>query len=542
MPAASRGALLSHRGSAFIARCERALGARYAPLAAGAITALLVAFVWGGLSAPGAYHDERAYLVQARLLAHFSWTAPAPPLPIFWEMAHLFVEPAIFAKYPPGHAPLLVPGIWLGLAGLVPILFASISGALTFALARRFAGVWVALGTWTVWTTVPETLDWHSSYFSETTTAALWLVALWLLVDWRARERPAVLVALVGCVGWMGITRPVTAMMLALPILVVVLRTAWTRRALSGWPVAAALGALIIAIVPYWSVRTLGEVSPLPYAEYSKWYFPWDMPGFVRDTAPPLRTLPPDLELLADATRQNYDGHTAEMMPVNFIARSHRLLTGALGPVAEPLWVLVPLGALALGGAVTGFALASFVLLLGVYLVMPHSPGWTIYYLELMPLVVFLAITGLARATALVAEIANQRGWRRLAPHRIRLAVGLVVAGMVLLTITKIPDRRWHERLRSSRQLLARQLIAELPDPHAVIFVRRTSPMSAHFTLWDILGPPATTPTWIVRDLGAGRDADLVALANGRRPYILDEATMTLSEWTPVSAARVPTP
>lgn len=542
MPTLGCGAILTGPTSVLQARLERALAAPSAPLVAGIITAVLVTLVWGGLNAPGAYHDERAYLVQARLLAHFSWTAPSPPLPIFWEMAHLFVEPAIFAKYPPGHAPLLVPGIWLGLAGLVPVFFAGISGALTFALARRFAGVWIALGTWAVWTSVPETLDWHSSYFSETTTAALWLVALWLLVEWRERERAGVLVALVACVGWMGITRPITALMLGIPIAAVVLQTAWRRRALSGWPVAAIVGALIISIVPYWSVRTLGDISPLPYSEYSKWYFPWDMPGFVRDTSPPLRTLPPDLALLASATRQNYGGHTADMMPLNFIARSHRVLTGALGPVAEPLWVLVPIGAFALGSAVTSFALVSFVLLICIYLVMPHTPGWTIYYLELMPLVVFFSITGFARVMVWAAEIARHRNWRRLAPEGIRVAAVVAVAAMVWLTAVQIPARRWHERLRSSRQLLARQLIAELPDQRAVIFVRRTSPMSPHFTLWDILGPPATTETWIVRDLGASRDAELVALADGRTPYILDEGTMTLTVWTVPAAAsdRVP--
>ncbi len=141
------------------ARLERQLASQAAPLLAGLVTALLVAYVWKGLHGVAAYHDERAYLVQARLLSKFSWTAPAPPLPLFFEMPHLFVEPRIFARYPPGHSLMLVPGIWLGLPGLMPVLLAGLTAALTFILARRLAGVWIALGAWGLWTVSPETLD-----------------------------------------------------------------------------------------------------------------------------------------------------------------------------------------------------------------------------------------------------------------------------------------------------------------------------------------------------------------------------------------------
>ncbi len=530
----------SAAGAHLRAQAERFLASRAAPILAGLITALLVAYTWSGLDAPGAYHDERAYLVQARLLAQFSWTAPSPPIPIFWEMAHLFVEPAIFAKYPPGHALVLVPGIWLGFAGLVPVLLAAVSGALTFLLARRFAGIWIALGTWAVWTTVPETLDWHSSYFSETTTAALWLLALWALVEWREQQRPFLLVLLVAAVGWMGITRPITAIALGVPIAAVILHTAWTRRAMPGWRRSLVVGLAILSIVPYWSIRTLGAVSPLPYVEYSRWYFPWDMPGFARDTSPPLRTLPPDLELLAAATKQNYEGHVAARMPANFVARAHRVLTGALGPFAEPLWVLVPLGGLALGAAVSIFAGASFVLLIAVYLVMPHTPGWTIYYLEILPLAAFAAVAGFAKAVSLAAMVARSRSWSLFTPDRLVFAAGGLVAVLVLLTARTIPERRWHEQLRSARQLLAVELFRSLPDQHAVVFVRRTSPMSPHFTLWDVLGPPASTPLWVVRDLGPALNAQLMAQAEGRAAYVLDEGSMTLSPWAPAAGAPDP--
>ena len=518
-------------------RLAEFLAGRAAPVAAGIITALLVAFVWGGLDVPGVYHDERAYVVQARLLALFSWTAPAPPLPIFWEMPHLFVEPAIFAKYPPGHALLLTPGFWFGLPGLMPVLFAGIAGALTFIITRALAGGWVALAAWLLWTTVPETLDWHSSYFSQSSTVALWLLAVWALWRWREQERAGLLVLIVAAMGLVGITRPITGIALVVPIAVAVVYTAWQRQSLRGWKRSAAIGLLIIAIVPYWSVRTLGTVSPLPYSEYSRWYFPWDMPGFTRDTTPPTRAIPPDFERLAEATRRNYNGHVAAAMPGNFLKRSHRVLTGALGPVAGPLWVLGILGAVTLGAGVATFAAASFVLMLGVYLVMPHTPGWTIYYLELMPLVAVMTAVGIARATALAAQVGEGRGFARLTIRLLQSSGALLVLYVFATTIQGIPARSAFERARASRPLLARELIADLPNERAVVFVRRSGPMSPHFTVWDILGPPEATPTWIVRDLGDARNAELVALAEGRTPYLLDEIPMTLSEWKPRAEA-----
>ncbi len=510
-------------------RVERALGSRWAPIAAGVLTALLLAWFWGGLNVPGAIHDERAYLVQARLLAHFSWTAPTPPIPLFWEMAHVFVEPALFAKYPPGHAPLLVPGVWLGLEGLVPVLLAALSAGLIFWLARRLAGPWVAVLTWGIWTAAPQTLVWHASYFSQVTTTPLWLLAVAALLSWRQRERPWLLAVIVVSVAWMGITRPVTGIALAIPIAVVVLGTALQRRALAGWKRSAVLGLLVCALVPYWSWTTMGNPSTIPYSEYSRLYFPFDFPGFVRDTTPPARQLPSDLSALGESLRMLYEDHTPDLVPHAFASRMKFALTHPLG-VLSPLLVLVPVGAVLVGAGPSLFAAASFVLLIAAYLVMPQPQGWTIYSLEVF------AITPFFVAAALVGGLDRLRAWlakRGTGPRLVPTAPLVAAVTLALLLVAgtqQWPEKKHQHALRSARQQLARALIAELPEDRVVVFVRRTRPMSTHFTVWDILGPPATTPIWIVRDLGDSRNAELIAAAEGRRPYLLDELTMTLSE------------
>jgi hypothetical protein len=516
--------------STLTARLNAALASRWAPVAAGAISSLLVWWFWGGLTMPGAVHDERAYLIGARLLAHFSFTAPTPPLPEFWEMAHVFVEPALFSKYPPGHSPVLVPGVWLGLEGLMPVLLAGFCGALVFALARKLAGSTIAVLTWAIWTLAPQALAWHSTYFSQVTTAPLWLIAITALVAWRERERPWLLVIIVACVAWIGITRPVTGIALMLPIAFVVVRTAFKRRSLMDWKRTALVGALICAIVPYWSWRTLGSPTTLPYAEYSRVYFPWDLPGFVRDTSPPLRALPEDLQLLGRAVSRIYEDHTPDRIPVEFVERLGPALTDPLGVLA-PLLALGVIGAVALGGGITLFAGACYLLLIGAYLIMPQPLGWTIYSLELFAITPFFVAAGFVQGlTWLRARVVAQGSTRTFIP-RAELGTALLLVALVIAAVPAVRAKKHVHALRSARQQLARELIAELPESRVVVFVRRNVPLSPHFTLWDIGGPPATTPVWVVRDLGDAKNAELVALADGRAAYLLDEGSMTISAY-----------
>jgi hypothetical protein len=505
---------LRERADAFVARPAM-------PWLAGAITAAILLTFWGSLSGPGVFHDERAYLVQARLLAGFSWTAATPPLPEFWEMAHVFVDPAIFAKYPPGHAPLLVPGIWLGMPGLVPILLTGLTGGLVLALARRVIGAWGAVASWALWTSSPFVLVWQGSYFSEVTTAALWLIALLLLLEWTRLERGWMLVAIVATVGWLGITRPVTGIALGIPIAAVVLRTAWRRHALAGWKPALLVGALVVAFVPWWSWRTIGSVTTMPYAHYSTVYFPWDMPGFERDTSPPLRWLPPDLEHLGASTKVNYEGHTAANAPRNLARRTQYVVLSGFPFGTHHLAFLVPVGLLALSAPVALVLGASFLLLMVSYLVMPHDLTWTIYYLEVFALPGFLAV-------AAIGLLARRR--RGEVPRWAALAI---VAFVAVRSIPALPLNRVAEDRHANRILVFEALVDRLPEERVVVFIRPRPSIQPHFTLHDILGEPATTPRWLVRDLGPERNAQLIARADGRTPYLYDEARVEFVRLAP---------
>ena len=108
-----------------------------APWIAGLACALGVGYVWGSLDPVPIYHDEAAYLLQARLFAHGVVAGAPAPLREFFEQFHVFVSPVLAPKYPPGFALAMVPGIWLGAPALIPITLAGITGGLLFQLSRR---------------------------------------------------------------------------------------------------------------------------------------------------------------------------------------------------------------------------------------------------------------------------------------------------------------------------------------------------------------------------------------------------------------------
>src|SRR5438309_3941023 len=84
--------------------------------------------------------DEYVYLFQARTLAAGRLTYPSPPLPEFFEAAHILVVPSFAAKYFPGHAAVLAPFLAIRAPWLAPCLLLGLSAALLF-LSSRLMGL-----------------------------------------------------------------------------------------------------------------------------------------------------------------------------------------------------------------------------------------------------------------------------------------------------------------------------------------------------------------------------------------------------------------
>lgn len=115
------------------------------PVGAAVVAAAFTIWVWGGLRAPPVVDDEAAYVLQAELFARGRWSLPSPPVAAAFTQPAVLVTPVMTPKMAPGHALLLVPGIWIGLPGLVPVLLTALSAALIAVLARRVASSGVAV-------------------------------------------------------------------------------------------------------------------------------------------------------------------------------------------------------------------------------------------------------------------------------------------------------------------------------------------------------------------------------------------------------------
>jgi hypothetical protein len=529
----------SRRWTVFPARMSGWLRSGWAPLAAGAVTAALIGFVWRSFAEPGVVHDERAYLLQAEIFARGQWTAPSPPIPAFFEQMHVFIEPAVFAKYPPAHALTLAPGVWLGLPGLMPALLTGISGALIFWIARRLANEWVALLTWWLWTTAWPTLHWSATYFSETTSGAAWLIAVWATIRWMDSERSGYLVCLAAALAWGLLARPLTIAALSLPLACIVVRRLVAFRDWRALMAPAAVAAAILALAPLWNQKTLGDWRRDPYPYYSKVYFPFDKPGLGVDPSPPMRPLPPELASVGDWSRDLHARHVLAKLPSAFAVR----LLAVLFWFAEG-WRLA-LGALLLaavrhGSADERFGLIPIGVLLLAYLAFAHPPMWIVYYVEVLPIFFYLAARQLGRLFHKFNGLGQETGNQWPAPvANAALAAAVLLMPFGVFDVVRV---RSAVDLRHAFHRAAEAAVRTVPEK-AIVFVQYPPDHNHHRALTRNEADLASASRWLVYDRGA-RNAELRSRAPDRTAYRLDVATLEVEPLETsahnVSSARVP--
>lgn len=498
-----------------------ALEGRAAPVIVGLITTLVTWWLWGTLSATPYLHDEAAILLQAKIFASFRLAEPSPPLPEFFEQFHVFVTPTLAPKYPPGHALLMVPGVWLGVPGFMSVLLSGLTGGMLFLLARRFSNGVVALLTWFLWLIAPAAFRFRPTYFSEITTGAVWLVAWWTLLRYRETGGRRWLVALAALIAWGGITRPVTMIAFAIPVGCIVLWALWKRRAWMDGAAALPLALAICAIVPIWGHAVLGKWGTNPYGYYQEMYFPIENPGFGVDGTAPLRSLPPDMAKFNAYARPMHEVHTTANLPRVLDARLRELGSGMWGGNYF-LYLLAILGALVMSAEIA-VALGTCALVIVGYLTIAHQPYWLIYYLELFPVLAFLPALGLWQLVTSVHELAARRVTRS---NQLSVSMVLVVTGLVAWFSPGVLDSfsQWHRQIAIAPdyQESFQGLVARIPDKKAVVFVRYAPDADVHRSLTTNEPDLSSARVWTVHDLGA-QNLKLLQAAPDRVPYLYEE-------------------
>lgn len=481
-----------------------------------AIASMVITWsAWGSLNPSPTVSDEAAYVLQARLLATGRIAGDAPPIAEFFEQAHVLVAPRLAPKYPLGFALALVPGVLLGATALVPLLLTGLTGALLFVLCRRFYGAAAATLASAIWLAAPGG-RYRSGFFSETLTGAACLAAWYGLVRWREERhlRWLVLVSLSLAVG--AITRPLTALVFAIPIGIVVLRDVARHRVWRQLVISAVVALPVIGILPLQNAATGGPWWELVYGRYTRAYLPFDHMGLGLDEQAPTRARPPDIERLANAYTIFHRDYTLSKVPGALVARIRVFFDDLGGNWALLAFVLAGIG-VAGGPAALRFAALTVLLLFVVHLGYAHPPQWSLYYAEALP----------AGAAAVAAGAALLAGWatRKLAPDRAPLRRDLLLLAGAALAILPLPERLDQTRLNLE---VAREPIdrfraatAAVEGP-SVIFVRYALGHRMHRSLIQNPVDYQSAPVWVVYDRGSD-NARLVALAAGRTPFIYDE-------------------
>lgn len=500
------------------------LASRWAPPLAGAITAAMQWLVWRTLNGVPVFSDEASYLLQAKLFAALRWTGPAAPLREFFEQGHVLVTPVMASKYPPGHALLLAIGAMLGLPGLVPLLLTGVTGALLFATARRLVNGEVAALAWFVWTFAPIPVGFRPSYFSEITSAAMWVGGWWALVRWRDDARARWLVMLTVCTAWCAITRPLTAVAYAVPTAAVTLALIWRRRAWRATTIALCAGLAVVALLPLWNWRTLGSVRRSPYTTYDQTYIPFEHLGFGDNGGRTPTTLPPDLYAQLHGYEAVHRDYTAAHFVEAAKGRAYYIWYWSFGRTGWTalLSVFLLLG-VAIGGIEGAVAAGAVLALFAAYLAYAHSESWSLYYYEALAPMAFLVAVGVARAIGFIVARTATVAEALAHPRTRRATVGLAMVCVPFALATIGRDRIEKMQMTAGQTAFEREA-ARLPKP-AVVFVRYAPDHIVHMSLIANDGDLAHSSLWRVYDRGPVENAKLRALAPGRHAFLYDEAS-----------------
>jgi len=499
-------------------------GAAYVGLA----TLLIVWWIWGALQPVALSADEHSYLLQARLFATGRWSAPTPPRPEFFQQPHVLMSPAVASKYPPGHALLLALGALVGAPALVSLLLSGVTGALLFMLATRLTNLWTALLTWGIWLGDPINLRFRPSFCSEVTTSALWLGGWWALLEWRATGKTRWMVALAAACGYGAITRPLTMLVFAIPVGVVVMRDVVRRRAWRDLAAGVAVGVSLLGVIPLWSFETTGNWRETPLAVYTRDYLPVDKLGFSVDETPPVRRL----------SRPERSAYSSLLAVAKEHARQNVLMTAAKrgAELARQEWsgTHVVIGALTLvgllaAGTVERFAFGTFLLLFAAHLAYPSPDTATVYYLEALPVLAFLGAIGIRR---LVGQASVPATWR--VPNLLRahapLTVGLILTVVVATSVSLDVHRSRVIHVADARDATSFQRIVDGFRGHrVVIFVRYASHIATHAPVGGGALDLEAEPLWVVRDRGRERNERFMERTPYRVPLVFNEATGKLT-------------
>jgi hypothetical protein len=281
---------------------------------------------------------------------------------------------------------------------------------------------------------------------------------------------------------------------------------------------AIAVCVAVLAILPLWNARTTGNWKVLATQEYARDYLPFDKLGFTPDSSPPRRALSPVVKSVYDENLALHETQRLRNLP--------RTLGERVLLLAIDLWdgtqlILLPF-------AIAGFffvprafrvAVASAGLLFVFYLPYASDAEWTLYYLEIAPVIAAITAVGLWRALARFAPGVGTLDTSR----RPKLGSALVALVLGVFALPAVSHWRGQHLEMSSVRMAFAEALTQLPARKTIVFVRY-APRTHHLSLVFNFADPNRASAWVVHDRGA-QNKQLMNHAQDRTAYVFDEAT-----------------
>jgi 4-amino-4-deoxy-L-arabinose transferase-like glycosyltransferase len=450
--------------------------------------------------------DEFAYLWQAHVMASGRIALPSPPEPESFLVPFVVDHDGLrFGKYPPGWPAALAIGAAAGATSWVNPMLAGLAVWLTYRLGRRLAGDAAGLLAALLTAASPMLLMLSGTLMPHMLSLTLtvgWMLAWFDLflprADVARGPRGPRILAAGACLGVLVLTRPATAVAVALPFAVhaVILLVRSPRRYGRDLARIAGLTAALALILPLWQWALTGNALVNPYTLF----WPYDRLGFGPGTG----LLPGGHNL-----RQAWI-HTR----LSLYAWQHDLFGW---PFLS--WVFIPAGLWALRRRVDGWLSAAIFPALIVVHLAYWAGAWLLgprYFVEALPGLAAVSAAGIVRVGGWAREVVGAGRWRRL---------GTLAALAVLLSVNillYLPTRVGG--LRGLFGITRAGLDAfEAVDPGAaVVIVRRNPYWHGYGNLLTLESPFRESDLILLYERGPEIDARVAALFPGLCVYEYD--------------------
>jgi hypothetical protein len=295
-------------------------------------------------------------------------------------------------------------------------------------------------------------------------------------------------------------------------------RRSWMELAL---PVG--IGIAFLGVWCLWCQRTTGSPFHTPWELYRREYIPDDTFGFGLTGQHPLRALNPDMTAFNEGfVRAMHREYTLASVPSQLAQR--------IVAIAANMWVsramLLALTSLALITTSLSFwfAMGTSLLLVLAYLSYAHAAQWSVYYMEIQPVLAFATAVAWWRVASLIADRRLVWPLRDAPTVSSGATLGVMLSLILLLPYStrmvastaagKAESQQYHRDFRD--------LLALVPNDHIMVFIHYGSNHNPHRALVTNEPDLASARAWTVYDRGVD-NIRLMRLDPHRTPYLFDD-------------------